>query len=99
VGGFLHDVSQADVVSKLVQSGAAERHAAVVVDLTGAPWSVISYFTGELEQLPEEAPNLPDGVTAVWIIPLLGEKGLYWDGSRWRLVAARGEGIEGPPPS
>jgi hypothetical protein len=54
-------------------------------------------FTEGLDQLPTEAPNLPQPVTGVWIVGVFGQKGLRWNGSAWRRFEARGEGIEGPP--
>ena len=59
VGEFLRDPKQEDVLRKLQQSGAPERHAFVLVSLAGAPWSVESYLTGEFEHLPADAPDLP----------------------------------------
>ena len=102
VGQFLRDPDQEDVLGKLQRSDAAERHAFIFVVLGGAPWPVEYYFnfTG-LDQLPTEAPSLPQPVTGVWIVGQLGQvgqKGLRWDGSAWRRFEARGEGIEGPPP-
>jgi len=100
VGQFLRDPAQEDVLRKLQRSGAAERHAFIFVVLGGAPWSVEYYFNfmEELDQLPDEAPNLPQPVTGVWIVGQFGQKGLRWNGSTWRRIEARGEGIEGPPP-
>lgn len=100
VGQFLHHAAQKDVLCKLQRSNAAERHAFIFVDHGGAPWPVEYYLTfmEELDQLPTEAPNLPQPVTEVWIVHLYGQKGLRWNGSTWRRFEARGEGIEGPPP-
>ena len=101
VGQFLRHPDREDVIQKLRRSGAAERLAFIFVVLGGAPLPVEYYFnfTG-LDQLPTEAPNLPQPVTGVWIVSVLGQKGqkgLRWNGSAWRRFEARGEGIEGPP--
>src|SRR6185295_9485467 len=98
ISRFLREPAQADVLSKLARSGAPERHAFVVATMAGAPWSVASYFTSDPMQAPDQAPDLPAPVTAVWIIHGFGTKGLHWDGSGWHLVSTRGQGIEGPPP-
>ena len=100
VGQFLRDPDQEDVLGKLQRSDAVERHAFIFVVLGGVPWPVAYYlnFTEELDQLPTEAPNLPQPVTGVWIAGLFGQKGVRWDGSAWCRFEARGEGIEGPPP-
>jgi hypothetical protein len=96
VGQFLRDPAQEDVLLKLQRSGAAEQHAFIIVYLGGASWPVDYYLTGELDQLPTEAPNLPPPVTGVWIVGQFGRKGLRWNGSAWRRFEARGEEIEGP---
>ena len=100
VGQFLRDPRQEDVLGKLQRSGAAECHAFIFVVLGGATWPVEYYFTftGGLDQLPTEAPDLPQPVTGVWIVGQFGQRGLRWNGSAWRRFEARGEGIEGPPP-
>ena len=102
VGQFLRHPDREDVIQKLRRSGAAERHAFIIVYPGGTPFPVEYYFnfTKELDPLPTEAPNLPQPVTGVWIVSVLGQKGqkgLRWNGSAWRLFEVRGEGIEGPP--
>jgi hypothetical protein len=94
VGEFLGDSARRDVLCKLQRSGARDRHAFVFVSFAGAPWPVESYLTGELDQLPAEAPDLPPPVTGVWIVSQFGRKGLRWDEGAWRLFEARGEGID-----
>jgi hypothetical protein len=98
LGEFLRDPRRKDVVRKLKESGARERHVFVIVTFGGAPWSVESYLTGDLKQLPSQAPNLPPPITGAWVVWALGQKdqeGLRWDGSSWRLFRARGMGIDG----
>jgi hypothetical protein len=98
VGQFLRDPDREDVLHKLRLSGAAERHAFIFGVLGGTPWEVDYYLNfEELDQLPTDAPNLPQPVTEVWIVGELGQKGLRWNGSAWRRFEARGEGIENPP--
>jgi hypothetical protein len=64
------------------------------VNFAGAPWAVESYLTGELDQFPSEAPDLPPPVTQVWVVSGFGRRGVRWDGSAWRAFDARGEGID-----
>ena len=99
VGEFLREPDQEDVLRKLQRSEAEERHAFIFVALGGATWPVEYYFnfTEGLDQLPTEAPDLPQPVTGVWIVGQFGQKGLRWNGSAWSRFEARGEGIEGPP--
>ena len=94
VGEFLRDSARRDVLHKLQQSGARHRHAFMFVTFAGAPWSVESYLTGDLDQLPAEAPDLPSPVTGVWIVSQFGQRGLRWDGDAWRVFEAQGDGID-----
>lgn len=91
---FLRDPAQADVLLKLHRSGAKARHAFVIAGFGGVPWLVESYLTGELNHIPSKAPDLPPPVTAAWVVSGFGQKGLYWDGNVWRVVEARGKGID-----
>jgi hypothetical protein len=94
VGEFLRDSARRDVLRKLRRSEARQRYAFVFVTYGGAPWPVESYLTGEFDQLPAEAPDLPPPVTGVWIVSQFGQRGLCWDGVAWRIFEARGEGID-----
>lgn len=94
VGEFLRDSARQDVLCKLQRSGARDRHAFVLVAFAGAIWPVESYLTGELDQLPAEAPDLPPPVTGVWVVSVIGRRGLRWDGGAWQPFEARGEGID-----
>jgi len=94
VGEFLRDSARRDVLRKLQRSGAADRHAFVLVGFAGAPWSVESYLTGDLDQLPVEGPDLPPPATGVWMVSVFGQRGLRWGGRAWRIFEARGEGID-----
>jgi hypothetical protein len=91
---FLKDSARQDVLLKLQQSGATECHVFLIVTFAGAPWSVESYLTGELEQLPNQTPELPSPVAGVWIVSEIGRKGLRWNGNTWQIFTAQGEGID-----
>ena len=91
VSDFLADAARADVVLKLARSGATRTEVFIAVTLDGAPWSVVSYLTGEVTVVPTAAPTLPPPLTGVWVCPTYGTKGVYWDGSGWRVVLARPE--------
>lgn len=94
VGAFLRDPAQGDVLSKLQRSGAADRHAFLLISFAGVPWQVWSYVTGDINQLPSEAPDLPPAVTGVWLVSQFGRRGLCWDRGAWRVFEARGDGID-----
>ena len=99
LGDFLRAPAQSDVLSKLNQSKAPNRHAFVFVTLGGTPWTVASYFFNDADQTPQGIPDLPEPITAAWVVPQFGSTGLYWDGLTWRMVDVRGPSIEGPPPN
>jgi hypothetical protein len=86
---FLRDPQRADVLFKVGQSGAHERWVFVLVGFGGAPWSVDSYLTGELEYLPPTEPDLPSPVTGIWVASTFGTHGVRWDGAGWRSFRAR----------
>lgn len=94
LGGFLRHSARTDVLAKLQRSGARAREAFVVADLGGVPWPVESYLTGDLGCVPSQAPELPSPVTGAWVVSGFGRKGLYWDGTLWRVIVARGEDID-----
>jgi hypothetical protein len=86
LGDFLHDDSRADLRQKLARSGAAERHAFVIVSgLSGVSFSVTGLLIANDAPLPLVAPSLPPEVTDVWAAST-------WDsgvGFRWSSVAQR----------
>ena len=88
---FLRDPEREDVLFKLRHSGAQERWVFVPVSLSGAPWSVQSYLTGELEYLPPTGPSLPSPVTGIWVTSTHGKRGVRWDGAGWRLFTVTEE--------
>ena len=86
---FLCDPEREDVLFKLRNTSAQERWVFVPVTFGGAPWSVESYLTGELECLPATEPNLPTPVTGIWVASTFGTHGVRWDSTGWRSFRAR----------
>jgi hypothetical protein len=86
LGSYLREPGQADVLAKLMQSGAPERHVFLFVEVHGAPWPVESYLFRKIVRVPSSAPDLPETVTAAWIAPTSGEHGLYWDRCNWSII-------------
>jgi len=72
---FLHDPEREDVLFKLRCTDAQERWVFVPVALSGAPWSVESYLTGEFEYLPATGPKLPSPLTGIWVTSTHGKRG------------------------
>jgi hypothetical protein len=68
MGDFLNAPDQADVRNKLGLSTLSERHCVVVVPgLSTVPFPVMDLLIREDAPAPQEAPELPNEVTAVWI--------------------------------
>ena len=88
VGEFLRSEAQADVLSKLLRSNAAECHVFIPVGWGGAPWPVESYLSGDLSLVPLTSPDLPAPVCAVWIVSMQASHGIRWDGVAWRVFSA-----------
>ncbi len=88
---FLRDPKREDVLFKLRHTSAQERWVFVPVTFDGAPWSVESYLTGELESLPATEPNLPSPVTGLWLASTFGTHGVRWDSAGWRSFRVREE--------
>ena len=66
---FLREPAQTDVRTKLMRSGAAERHAFVVVSgLSGAPFTVTGLLIAKDAVDPVAAPVLPPEITHVWAV-------------------------------
>ena len=73
---FLTDTP--DVPRKLAASGHPERHAFIWATFT-TPYEIASILDGEAEALPTEAPQLPDGVTHLWVGSwYASRRTLYW---------------------
>jgi hypothetical protein len=94
LGDFLHDDSRADLRQKLARSGAAERHAFVIVSsLSGLSFAVTGLLIASDAPLPLVAPRLPPEVTDVWAAST-------WDsgvGFRWSSGAQRWQRFEKRP--
>lgn len=90
VSEFLNDEQRADNLYKLKMSGAPECHIFIPIRFSGAPFAVESYFTGDLEKLPQDAPVLPSPVDCVWLCGLRN-KGVWWDGSEWKFFRTTNE--------
>jgi len=69
VSDFLADPDRAGDFMKLARSDAARAEVFVAVTLDGAPWSVVSYLTGEVTVVPTDAPTLRPPVMGVWVCP------------------------------
>jgi hypothetical protein len=68
LGDFLHSPAQADVLAKLARSGAAERHAFVLVaSFTTASFAVVDLLIRRDAPLPIVPPELPNEVTDIWV--------------------------------
>ncbi len=89
VGEFLREPTKADVLSKLRNSKAPRMEAFIAVELQGAPDAVTLYLTGTIEVAPTTSPDLPGGITGVWVCHTGARQGLYWDGRAWRVISAR----------
>ncbi len=90
VAEFLNDDQRADNLHKLKISGAVKCHIFIPIWFSGAPFAVESYFTGDLEKLPQDAPVLPSPVDCVWLCGM-GAKGIWWNGSEWRFFRTKDE--------
>jgi hypothetical protein len=82
MGSFLSRNDKVDVVNKLRNSRAKQKHAFIPMVFGGAPWEVESYFLGEMP-LPIKEPKLPEPITGVWVI--LNGKGLRYMNGRWHV--------------
>ncbi len=90
VGPFLRS-ERPDVLAKLADSQARERHAFVLmpgIGFTPAPFAVSELFFRASLPLPLTPPQLPEELTHVWVVPMRdGSAGCYWDPALgWSLV-------------
>lgn len=92
---FLRDPARADVRTKLMRSGAAERHSFVVVSgLSGAPFTVAGLLIANDAIEPVAAPDLPPEITHVWAVsPWASGVGF-----RWSPATGRWQRFSKPPP-
>jgi hypothetical protein len=93
LGDFLHDDSRADLRQKLARSGAAERHAFVIVSgLSGVSFAVTGLLIANDAPLPLVAAHLPPEVTDVWVASTWASGvGFRWSSSakRWEKFTKR----------
>lgn len=82
VDSFLSSDDKADVVKKLRNSNAKEKHAFIPIILGGAPWYVESIFFSDM-QAPNTPPKLPKPITGVWITS--NGRGLRYMEGQWHL--------------
>ncbi|MCA1713290.1 MAG: hypothetical protein LC789_17275 [Actinobacteria bacterium] len=91
-GDFLQDPQQADVLAKLDRSGAAERHAFIILPgFTTAPFTVTDLLWREAGPLPSAPPVLPPEVTHIWLVASWNTgRGVRWspDGG-WRSFSKK----------
>lgn len=66
-GEFLSGPDRADVRRKLADTGARERHAFVVVGWC-SEWAVLNLLSYDTNVLPDQAPQLPNEVTHLWLL-------------------------------
>jgi hypothetical protein len=75
---FLRAPERADVRTKLMDTGADERHAFIVVTIS-TEWPVWHALSEQIyPQLPSTSPDLPDEVTHVWLFSELRQRCIAW---------------------
>lgn len=97
VGGFLSEPAQADVRAKLGASGAAARHAFVILPgFSTAPFPVADTLMGGSAGVPDEPPSLPAEITHVWVATTWSSgSGLRWSpGNGWARFELESAGRE-----
>jgi hypothetical protein len=83
---FLASPHLEDVRSKLGNSGAAERHAFIIVPAaTTAPASVLNVLFREEAPVRDAKVTLPPDITDVWVVTTwaAGNVGFRWSGGAW----------------
>ena len=89
VGSFLKETRQLDVLTKLGASGAAERHAFVILPgFTTAPYRVVDPLVRASCLPPTVDPLLPEEVTDVWMASTWStRRALFWSSIHgWQSV-------------
>jgi hypothetical protein len=77
-GEFLSAPRRADVRRKLVETGASERHAFVVVTIS-SEWSVWHALSEDsYPHLPPNPPQLPEEITHVWLMGDFRSRCIAW---------------------
>lgn len=84
IENFLMQNDKADVIKKLRNSNAKERHVFIPIAFNGAPMNVEYYFIQDERPIPNLTPNLPNPVTGVWILGMHG-KGIRYTNGKWSL--------------
>lgn len=100
LGDFLCDDTQADVRQKLARSGAAERHAFVIlVGLSGVPFSAAGLLIADDAPLPTVTPDVPPEVTDAWAVSVWASGvGFRWSSAarRWQHFSKRLSRVSSP---
>lgn len=84
IGSFLRDRDQKDVLEKLERSQAIHRHVFIPIVMEGAPWSVMSYFIGDMP-VPDTTPDLPETVDGVWVV--FQNRGIRYAEGKWHIFS------------
>lgn len=69
-------------VAKLARTTADERHLFVVVGVNDLPFALFESL-GFGDALPTSPPNLPDGLTHLWLAPVYGRRFLIGSSTGW----------------
>lgn len=79
-GSLTDDVKHAE---KLSEQEAIRRHWCAWTD-AATPEDIRSAFAADEQQLPGRPPELPEGVTDLWVIDEILRRGWHWSASRRR---------------
>lgn len=75
---FLRAPQRADVRKKLMDTGASERHAFIVVTIS-TEWPIWHVLSEQMyPRLPSIDPDLPDEITHVWLFSELRQRCIAW---------------------
>ena len=66
---------QKDVLQKLTKSKARWKRAFLTLTHRGAPWEIYSYFFTEFTTVPQDQLDLPEPLSAIWVMASFGDKG------------------------
>jgi hypothetical protein len=96
---FLAHDDRSDVLRKLARSGAAERHAFLILPgFSTAPFAVADLLMRDDAPVPVEAPDLPHEVTDVWLVSTWSSgHALHWSARKgWQMAAKPAERARNP---